>query len=115
MILLGLSTGIRACDIIRLRLSDIDWVNDKVMMDRKNQNEDTWNVLKLRMDESTKMLFVMTDNSLRSTWTQKEIDYFKSLNKEILVYQPEEITEKAFEALAGCRKCSVGENGKIEM
>ena len=43
----------------------IDWVNDCVMMDRKNQNEDTWNVLKLRMDESEKMLFVMTDNSLR--------------------------------------------------
>ena len=28
MILLGLSTGIRACDIIRLRLTDIDWRND---------------------------------------------------------------------------------------
>ena len=72
----------------------IDWVNDKVMMNRKNQNDDTWTVLKLRMDESEKMLFVMTDNSLRSTWTPKEIDFFKSLNKEILVYQPEEITEK---------------------
>ena len=30
MILLGLSTGIRACDIIRLRLTDIDWVNDTI-------------------------------------------------------------------------------------
>ena len=30
MILLGLSTGIRACDIIRLRLSDIDWRNDTI-------------------------------------------------------------------------------------
>lgn len=30
MILLGLSTGIRACDIIRLRLSDIDWLNDTI-------------------------------------------------------------------------------------
>lgn len=83
----------------------IDWVNDKVMMDRRNQNEDTWNVLKLRMDESGKMLFVMTDNSLRSTWTPKEIDYFKSLNKEILVYQPEEITEEPFDSLEDCKKC----------
>lgn len=83
----------------------IDWVNDKVMMDRRNQNEDTWNVLKLRMDESGKMLFVMTDNSLRSTWTPKEIDYFKSLNKEILVYQPEEITEEPFDSLGDCKKC----------
>lgn len=30
MILLGLSTGIRACDIIKLRLSDIDWRNDTI-------------------------------------------------------------------------------------
>jgi len=82
----------------------IDWVNDKVMMDRRNQNEDTWNVLKLRMDESKKMLFVMTDNSLRSTWTPKEIDYFKSLNKEIMVYQPEEIAEKPFDSLEDCKR-----------
>lgn len=83
----------------------IDWVNDKVMMQRKNQNEDTWKVLKLRMDESKKMLFVMTDNSLRSEWTQKEIDYFKSLGKEVVVYQPEKITENPFDSLGDCRKC----------
>ena len=83
----------------------IDWVNDSVMMNRKNQNEDTWNVLKLRMDESKRMLFVMTDNSLRSVWAPKEIDYFKVQNKEIYVYQPEEISENPFESLLGCKKC----------
>jgi len=30
MILLGLSTGIRACDIINLRLTDINWRNDTI-------------------------------------------------------------------------------------
>ena len=30
MIILGLSTGIRACDIINLRLSDIDWRNETI-------------------------------------------------------------------------------------
>lgn len=30
MILLGLSTGIRACDIIKLRLADINWRNDTI-------------------------------------------------------------------------------------
>lgn len=84
----------------------IDWVNDNVMMDRKNQNEDTWNVLKLRMNESEKMLFVMTDNSLRSVWTPREIDYFKSLERDIIVYRPEEITESPFESLSECRTCS---------
>lgn len=83
----------------------IDWVNDKVMMDRKNQNEDTWTVLKLRMEESEKMLFVMTDNSLRSAWTPKEIDYFKSLGKEVFVYQPDEIMEIPFDSLEDCKKC----------
>ena len=83
----------------------IDWVNDKVMMDRKNQNEDTWTVLKLRMKESEKMLFVMTDNSLRSAWTPKEIDYFKSLGKKVVVYQPDEITEIPFDSLGDCKKC----------
>ena len=83
----------------------IDWVNDKVMMDRKNQNEDTWTVLKLRMEESEKMLFVMTDNSLRSAWTPKEIDYFKSLGKKVVVYQPDEITEIPFDSLGDCKKC----------
>mgnify|MGYP002525312590 CR=1 FL=1 len=84
----------------------IDWVNDSVMMNRKNQNEDTWNVLKMRMDESEKMLFVLTDNSLLSTWTPKEIDYFKMLKKEIVVYQPEEITEKPFESISECKTCT---------
>lgn len=86
----------------------IDWVNDNVMMNRRNQNEDTWNVLQMRMDESEKMLFVMTDNSLRSIWTPKEIEYFKLLKKDIVVYQPEEITEKPFESLSECRACSDG-------
>ncbi len=30
MLLLGLSTGIRVCDIIKLRLTDIDWRNDTI-------------------------------------------------------------------------------------
>lgn len=30
IVLLGLSTGIRACDLINLRLSDIDWINETI-------------------------------------------------------------------------------------
>lgn len=30
IILLGLSTGIRACDLINLKLSDIDWINETI-------------------------------------------------------------------------------------
>lgn len=30
IVLFGLSTGIRACDLIRLKLSDIDWINETI-------------------------------------------------------------------------------------
>lgn len=30
IVLLGLSTGIRACDLINLKLSDIDWINETI-------------------------------------------------------------------------------------
>ena len=46
----------------------IDWVNDRVMLDRANQNEDTWNALEERMRQSEVLLFVMTDNSIHFFW-----------------------------------------------
>lgn len=30
IVLLGMSTGMRACDLINLRLSDIDWINETI-------------------------------------------------------------------------------------
>lgn len=66
----------------------IDWINDRVMLNRANQNEDTWNALKLRMDQSKSLLYVMTDNSIRSPYTKWEVEYFKKTNKPITVIQP---------------------------
>ena len=71
----------------------IDWVNDRVMLNRQNQNEDTAKVLKKRMDMSGKMVFVMTDNSLRSQWTSWEIDYFTKKGGKVFIYQPYAISE----------------------
>ncbi len=62
------------------------------MLNRANQNEDTWNALELRMDQSKSLLFVMTDNSIRSPYTKREVEYFKKSNKPIHVYQPHSIT-----------------------
>ncbi len=59
----------------------IDWVNDKVMLNRINQNHDTWSVLQRRMDISDKMIFVMTDNSLRSEWTPDWVNDKVMLNR----------------------------------
>ena len=60
---------------------------------RQNQNEDTAKVLKKRMDMSGKMVFVMTDNSLRSQWTSWEIDYFTKKGGKVFIYQPYAISE----------------------
>lgn len=88
----------------------IDWVNDKVMLNRINQNHDTWSVLQRRMDISDKMIFVMTDNSLRSEWTPEEINYFQKLGKQIYVLKCGEVSEKLFENVKNLPTCEVIDN-----
>ena len=62
----------------------IDWVNDREMLNRKNQDNNTWNALYMRMDQSCRLLYVMTDNCIDSCSTKREIMYFKK--KEKLYY-----------------------------
>lgn len=80
----------------------IDWINDSVMLARERQNEDTWNALELRMQQSKILLYVMTDNSIRSLYTEREVNYFKQLLKRIIVYQPHEITLPRPQYLENC-------------
>ncbi len=56
----------------------IDWINDRVMLNRQNQNQDTWKALELRMDQSKMLLYVLTDNSIKSPCTEREVLYFKT-------------------------------------
>jgi hypothetical protein len=79
----------------------IDWVNDREMLQRANQNDDTWNALNLRMEQSKRMLFVLTDNSILSPCTQREVEYFQKLDKQILVYQPHPLTKVIPDYLKG--------------
>ena len=46
------------------------------MLNRQNQNLDTWKALELRMDQSKTLLYVMTDNSIKSPCTEREVMYF---------------------------------------
>lgn len=66
----------------------IDWVNDREMLKRENQDDNTWNVLFLRMEQSGRMLYVLTDNSIQTNSTEKEVCYFKSKGKAVYYYQP---------------------------
>lgn len=82
----------------------IDWVNDREMLNRANQNENTWNALFLRMDQSCRLLYVMTDNCINSECTKKEVEYFKAKKKSVYVYQPKPTTLPDPEYISDCIK-----------
>ena len=65
----------------------IDWINDRVMLNRDNQDENTWAALGLRMRQSAAMLFILTDHSVLSDSTKKEVMYFEGLGKRIFFYR----------------------------
>lgn len=88
----------------------IDWVNDKEMLNRENQNKDTWPALELRMSQSERMLYVMTDNSIQSLYTKREVEYFKNHKKAVLVYQPHDITLARPDYLTDCNDCALINN-----
>ena len=90
----------------------IDWVNDREMLNRQNQNKDTWLALELRMDQSKTLLYVMTDNSIQSPYTKREVEYFKSQQKPVYVYELGDITLELPDYLEGTRTCEIKE-GKI--
>jgi hypothetical protein len=83
----------------------IDWVNDKEMLNRENQDVNTWNALYLRMNQSKRMLYVVTDNSILSDSTKREVEYFKKQGKHVYVYQPQSITLPMPSYLDDCSKC----------
>lgn len=82
----------------------IDWVNDNVMLDRKNQNEDTWKVLEQRMSQSKVLVFVMTENSIKSKYVEKEINFFKKLQKPVWIYQPHNNPIENPSFIEGCQE-----------
>ena len=74
------------------------------MLNRANQDENTWNALYMRMDQSCRLLYVLTDNSIDSASTQREVLYFKAHNKPIYVFKPEIITKEKPKYLVGCKE-----------
>ena len=91
----------------------IDWVNDRVMLNRKYKNDDTWSVLELRMDQSEVLLYVLTDNAIRSPYTEREVNYFKKQNKRVLIYQPGDISMEMPTCLKDCEYFQLNNNQPI--
>lgn len=91
----------------------IDWVNDREMLKRENQDGNTWNVLYLRMDQSANMLYVMTDNSIQTKSTEKEVCYFKEKQKPVYFFQPGTISQSSPSYLNDCKEIGSIENFKL--
>jgi len=62
-----------------------DWMSDQEFLKRELASEFTWYVLQQRIKQSKKVIFVLTQNSInKSDWIQKELDFAKSIGKEIV-------------------------------
>lgn len=69
----------------------IDWVNDIDALKRTLTNADTAQVIIERLKSCNALIFVYSEESLKSLWTPWEIGYFHALKGKICVYYPEEI------------------------
>lgn len=76
----------------------IDWINDKESLKRTLTNADTAHVIIERLKACDALMFVYTEDSLKSLWTPWEIGYFHSLKGKICVYYPDEIDENMIPA-----------------
>ncbi|CZQ96725.1 Hypothetical protein Tpal_2044 [Trichococcus palustris] len=60
-----------------------DWSIDDIFLKREYVSEYTKEVLKVRMEQSNKLLFIRTKNSMKSDWVEFELKYFEQLGKPI--------------------------------
>lgn len=74
-----------------------DWINDSDYLKRHLAGHQTLNVIKKRLDQSKRMIFVLSSNSIESKWCKYEINYFIERNKEILFIRKEDISNGAFQ------------------
>lgn len=60
-----------------------DWRNDIDYLKRHLVGPETLNILEKRLQQSKELIFVISDNSLKSKWCIHELNYFYELNKPI--------------------------------
>jgi len=73
----------------------VDWINDAEMMRREKQSNDTFNVLKERLRQSSSLLFIQTKLSVTSPLCSEEIAFFKELNRPMYIIEAEHIEEQS--------------------
>ena len=73
-----------------------DWINDVDYLKRHLLCEATLKVIEKRLEQSKKMIFVISENSLNSIWCKYELNYFTELGKPIYCISIEAIAEEIF-------------------
>ena len=73
-----------------------DWINDVDYLKRHLVCEATLAVLEKRMEQSEKLIFVISQNSMNSIWCKYELNYYHELGKQIYTIEKSDIESKTF-------------------
>ena len=74
-----------------------DWINDNDYLKRHLVGAATLNVILKRLQQSKELIFVLSDNSLKSDWCKYELNEFYLQQKEIYFIKKEDIEKGIFE------------------
>ena len=73
-----------------------DWINDVDYLKRHLLCAATLRVIEKRMKQSNALIFVQSENSLKSIWCKYELNYFRDLNRPIFVIDKRSIIDNLF-------------------
>ena len=74
-----------------------DWINDVDYLKRHLLCDATLKVIEKRMEQSKAMIFVSSENSLKSVWCNYELNYFAELGKPIYCILKDDIVKNKFD------------------
>lgn len=73
-----------------------DWINDVDYLKRHLVCDATLKVIEKRLEQSKALIFVSSNNSLKSVWCKYELNYFLGLNKTIYIINKQDIDNDTF-------------------
>lgn len=71
-----------------------DWINDNDYLKRHLVGEATLNILLTRLQQAKELIFVISENSMKSSWCKYELNEFYQQGKSILFIRIEDISNK---------------------
>lgn len=74
-----------------------DWINDVDYLKRHLLCEATLKVIEWRLEQSNAIIFVKTEDSMKSVWCNYELNYFSKLEKTIYYIDGNKILEGKFD------------------